>query len=144
MGAEQNKQAVLRFFEAVSNSDMVSVAGLLAPGYLRHDLVSAGPEIEGAEGVASYMASLNAAFPDMRWEIERLVAEGDRVACSYTLAATHLGEFMGIPATGRRISGHAAAILRLADGKIAENWFVADWAGILGQIGALEAVAPPA
>jgi predicted ester cyclase len=69
------------------------------------------------------------------------VAEGDWVVHHWTATATHTGEFMGIPATGRRFTAAGIVITRIADGKIAEQWRIVDVFGMMQQLGALPA--PP-
>ena len=63
--------------------------------------------------------------------IEDLIADEDRVAARLTAVGTHLGEFRGIPATGRRITTETFDIVRVADEKIAERWTIFDRGGLL-------------
>ena len=82
---------------------------------------------------------LRAAFPDQRWEIERLVAEEDRVAMYCTWTATHEGTFMGIPPTGRRASVPHMYLFRLDDGLVTEYAAVRDDLGMMRQLGLIPA-----
>lgn len=66
------------------------------------------------------------AFPDAHLTINDLVAEGNKVAMVWTINGTHRSEFMGMPATGRRIETKGIDVYRLADGKIAEIWTIGD------------------
>jgi steroid delta-isomerase-like uncharacterized protein len=79
-----------------------------------------------------------AAFPDLRITVDNIIAEGDKVAVRWTATGTHLGELMGIPASGRQIKFTGITIHRFADGKIVENWWVYDAMGMMQQI-----TAPP-
>ena len=79
-----------------------------------------------------------AAFPDLRITVDNIIAEGDKVAVCWTATGTHLGELMGIPASGRQIKFTGITIHRFADGKIVENWWVYDAMGMMQQI-----TAPP-
>ena len=63
-----------------------------------------------------------------------MIVEGDRVATRFTSRATHRGEFMGIPATGRRIEIGEVAIFRMRDGRIAEQWAYPDTATLQQQL----------
>jgi steroid delta-isomerase-like uncharacterized protein len=65
-------------------------------------------------------------------------AVGDRVIESWTFAGTHTGEFLGVPATGRRIAIRAIEIWRVADGMIVERWGVLDSGAVMAQLGLLE------
>jgi len=71
--------------------------------------------------------------------IEDVIAEGDRVAVRWTNAGTNVGDFLGIPATGRSFSVPGIDIYRLEDGKLAEHWHVVDMYGQLIQLGLLPA-----
>jgi steroid delta-isomerase-like uncharacterized protein len=76
------------------------------------------------------------AFPDLHLTLNDLVAEGDKVAF-WTANCTHKGEFMGIPATGKRIEFKGIDVYRIADGKIAEVWASGDYLGMMQQLGAI-------
>jgi len=56
---------------------------------------------------------------------------------------THTGDFMGIPASGKRVSVVAIGIMRTADGRIAEFWGSPDVMGLMQQIGALPTPGQP-
>ena len=77
------------------------------------------------------------AFPDLHITTDDLVAEGDKVAKVWTANCTHKGEFMGIPATGKRIVIKGIEVFRIADGKIAEIWASMDNLGMMQQLGVI-------
>jgi steroid delta-isomerase-like uncharacterized protein len=79
-----------------------------------------------------------AAFPDFRVAAEDTMAEGDKVAIRWTVNGTHLGELMGIPATGKKITWTGITIYRFADGEVVEYWWAYDALGMMQQI-----TAPP-
>ncbi len=62
-------------------------------------------------------------------------AEGDRVAIRWTATATHTGELMGIPATGKSVSMNGIMIDRWVNGKVAEHWEQLDMMGLMQQLG---------
>jgi predicted SnoaL-like aldol condensation-catalyzing enzyme len=66
--------------------------------------------------------------------VEDLIAEGDRVVVRWTNAGTHVGDFAGIPATGRPFTMAGIDIYRLAGGQLCEHWHVIDQLGMLGQL----------
>jgi predicted SnoaL-like aldol condensation-catalyzing enzyme len=66
-----------------------------------------------------------------------LVAERDRVVARTVFRGTHLGDFFGIPASGKRVEVHGVHIMRIADGKVAEHWGSNDDLGLMRQIGAI-------
>ena len=75
------------------------------------------------------------AFPDLRAQIEDIVAAGDRVALRVRFRGTHSGEFLGIPPTGRPIDYVSHEFYRVADGLIAEEWICSDMATLFRQLG---------
>jgi steroid delta-isomerase-like uncharacterized protein len=80
------------------------------------------PASIGREAQRERSATLLSAFPDVRFTIEDMVAEGDKVAARWEMSGTHQGAFAGIPATGKQVAIAGITIYRLADGKIAEAW----------------------
>jgi predicted ester cyclase len=74
------------------------------------------------------------AFPDLQMTIEQQIAEGPWVATRVTYRGTHMGEFAGIPATGRRIEYSGTAMDRLENGKVVEMWHTVNMHLLLRQI----------
>ncbi len=114
-----------------ANGDAV-VDRLVAPDYQDHDPFPNQPGTR--EGLKGGMASLREAFPDLTATVEDAVAEGDRVAARFVLKGTNTGLFMGRTATGKAVAFEALHVFRIADGKIAEAWGVADRAGLREQL----------
>jgi predicted ester cyclase len=81
------------------------------------------------------------AFPDMHYTVEDLIAEGDKVVCRWTVRATHQGEFMGVPATGKVVTWTGISITRFAGGKDVEDWESFDMLGLMQQLGAIPQMA---
>jgi predicted ester cyclase len=67
--------------------------------------------------------------------MQHTVVEGDKVADHLTSTGTHLGEFMGIPPTGRTVDFGEMAICRLAGGQIVSTWFQSDMLALMSQLG---------
>jgi len=81
---------------------------------------------------------LRGAFPDLRIDVDELVAEGDKVSVRLTARGTHEGVFQGIPATGRRVAWEGISMIRLEGDRIVERWFHVDNLGLMRQLGAGE------
>lgn len=94
-------------------------------------------EIHGFDAFREALGGFFDAFPDFEISVEDLIAEGDRVVGRYTTRATHTGEFMGLPATGRPVQWTGIDVYRIDDCMIAEEWFCEDLLSVLRQIGAL-------
>lgn len=79
-----------------------------------------------------------AAFPDLHLDVKSILAEKDRVALRITITATHLGDFMGLPPTNRKVAWHIVEELRFSpEGKVIEHWDVMNY---LPMLKALEKV----
>jgi steroid delta-isomerase-like uncharacterized protein len=79
------------------------------------------------------------AFPDVRFEMHDMVAEGDTVVYRWTGEGTQRGEFMGIPPSGRRFSTQGVVFSRVRDGKIVEQRRIVDVYTMMQQLGAIPA-----
>jgi steroid delta-isomerase-like uncharacterized protein len=137
MGTTENKEVVRRLYEDVYNKrDLSALDELAAPEYVEHDpLPGQGAGLEGLRDRATALID----GLDPMFTIEDVIAEDDRVAVRWTNAGTNVGDFLGIPATGRSFSVPGIDIYRLEDGKLAEHWHVIDMYGQLIQLGLLPA-----
>ena len=91
----------------------------------------------GVLGLREHYTALLKGFPDLRIEIEDIIAEGEKVAHRFTFYGTHRGEFLGIAATGKSVSASGMQINLFSDGKCIEVWSVHDSYRFLTQIGAV-------
>jgi predicted ester cyclase len=139
MSTEQNKQLVLRWREEIWNKRNVNIIDELhAPDYVGHYSGIPGP-IRGREALKQLFAAYLAGF-DIHVTPAFLIAEGDMVVVYDTSRVKHIGVFQGIPATGKEVTATSTDIYRIADGKIAEQWFEADFTGMMQQLGILPAL----
>jgi steroid delta-isomerase-like uncharacterized protein len=136
MTADSSKQVVRRFYEELWNRGNMDAADeLVAPDYVRHDL-RPGDAPPGPAGQKAVAQKFRAAFPDVRLEVEALVAEGDLVAARWTMFGTHTGVWGDVAPTGRSVRFSGVNFFRIADEKIAEIWNVRDDLGLREQLGA--------
>jgi steroid delta-isomerase-like uncharacterized protein len=89
-------------------------------------------------GAKSLYKALRVAFPDFRAEIHWQTADGDIVTTFKTYHGTHKGTFLGVPATGRKISFETVDAMRVRNGKIDAHWGVANLFSLMRQLGALD------
>jgi len=89
-----------------------------------------------AKGVGDQ--TITTALPGRRDRIDVLMAEGDEVWMQFRVAGTHAGNLYGLPATGKRVEVPEIGIMRFADGKWKEAWYLADELGLLLQLGAVD------
>jgi steroid delta-isomerase-like uncharacterized protein len=134
---EKNKLLVDRFYEEVWARGNVEFARhVFADDYVRHDLRPT-QAVPGAAGQAQIAEAFRAAFPDLEWHVDLLVAEGDLVAARWTASGTHTGAWAGGAPTGRRAEFSGVNIFRFGpEGKVVEIWNHRDDLGLQEQLGA--------
>lgn len=134
--SDQNKELMERFYaEVVNGGNLDLIDELLADDFVEHEEVPGLPK--DREGVKQFFTMMRAAFPDVNFAPERMLAEGDVVAARVTIRGTHRGEFMGIPATGRAVEFQAMDLIQFADGVATAHWGVTDMVALLTQLGAM-------
>ena len=145
MDPEANKHLIQQFYDRVwARGDVEFAEQVFADDYVRHDL-RAAQAAPGAAGQAQIAHAFRAAFPDLEWRVDLLLAEGDLVAARWTASGTHTGAWAGLAPTGRRAEFSGVNIFRFGpDGKVVEIWNHRDDLGLQEQLGAaVRAGAPP-
>jgi len=132
-----NKETVRRLYEEVGNEGSLEVVDEIAwPDHIEHNPFP--QQSQGAEGLKQRISMIRAAF-NLRFTIEHLIAEGDKVAVMWSNQGTHVGEWFGFAPTGKRVETHGVDIHLLRDGRLAEHWDVVDTVNFLASVGALQA-----
>jgi predicted ester cyclase len=107
MPVEDNKQAARRFYQEVINArNLDALDELLTPDGVDHTFGSQNPD-----QAKQFFGMVHQAFPDLHAEVHDLIAEGELVAARVTYTSTHQGEFLGIPATGRKTTTSGGRLL---------------------------------
>src|SRR4249920_1034218 len=133
MGEAENKALVGRFYDEVWVTGNLDAADeVFAPDYVRHDF-RATEALPGPEGQKKIASEFRAAFPDLRFEVELLIADGDYVVGRWTASGTNLGPWGSLEPTGRPVTFSAVNIFRFEDGKVAELWNHRDDLGLMEQ-----------
>lgn len=91
------------------------------------------------DGFKKGAMALRTAFPDIRYTIEDTIESGDKIVHLVKGAGTMTGDFMGMPATGKRATWNEIHIGRVANGRLVEHWALADQLGMLVQLGIVPA-----
>ena len=132
--AERIKAVAREYVERVWNEgDIEGMDEVLTKDQLYHD-----PTFDGAEDVAElkeFVRNYREAFPDLRYEVEEYIAEGDKAAFWGRMTGTHEGAFMGLEPTGNEIDIMGIGVVRVEDGKVAERWANFDLFGMFRQLG---------
>jgi predicted ester cyclase len=103
---EANKQLVRRLVEIVNDDDLDAI-----------DEVATGDVARGARG---WVGPFRKSFPDFRMEVVDVIAEGDKVVGHFKCSGTHLGDWNGRPASGRRFEGvDEIYVFLIRDGRLA-------------------------
>jgi steroid delta-isomerase-like uncharacterized protein len=126
---DDNKELVRRFYrEAINERDSGACERLLSEDFVHNG------ETRGRVGQRQAVDYFLTAFPDLRNEIELIIAEDDLVAAHQRWRGTHEGEFLGVEASGRQVEFTSTAVLRVRNGLIAQAWDEMDAAGLLEQL----------
>ena len=130
MSIEENKTLARRAIEEIMNQRNLAVFNELhSPDYVCH---LNSRTIQGPEPVKQLLSMVLTAFPDLHYTFEDVFGEGDRVVIRYTSRGTHQGELMGIAPTGKQVTITGTSIMRIANGKILEEWIIND---LMQQLG---------
>jgi steroid delta-isomerase-like uncharacterized protein len=134
--SERNKEVIRRaLLEAWGGGNLDVLDELVAEDYVGHEGSQPEP-VRGRAALKALMASFREAIPDLTYEIEDQLAEGEKVATKWRGSGTQSGELLGVPATGRRVSFGGISIERVVDGRVVEDWSYWDVAGLMRQLGA--------
>jgi steroid delta-isomerase-like uncharacterized protein len=134
MSIESNKEVVrsILAYDAVRllKEDGYRKSPYHAAGYLDHG--SLGDS--NLDQLSDFNCSLARAFPDFKFTIEEMVAEGDMVAVRYRFDGTHKNEYLDVPPTGKKVFIKNMGFFRIKDGKLAESWRISDMLNFLQQM----------
>ena len=135
MSAKDLKALMRRFADQWNKGKtaaMTAIDEMTANNIVFHGLAE---EIHGLKDYKKSMSELFDAFPDSHMTIDDMVVEGDKIAARYTITGTHKGEYMGIPATNKKVTIWVIEIDRIVGGKFVEGWIRFDTMGFMQQLG---------
>ncbi len=134
---ESNKAVVRRYFyEIMNEANERTIEEIISPDFL-FTIPTHGPA-RGPEGEKEEVRFLHTAFPDVHFYIEDEFADDQRVAVRWVARGTHLGDFMGIPPSGRRFWIDGIGSYHVIDGRLVESLVNEDSLNLLVQIGAVQ------
>ena len=132
MTIEADKALVRRFIKEIFELGRPeAVDELCADDFIGHTWGNADKE-----GLKAAMARVAHGLADARFSIEDEIGEGDLVAVRLTASARHVGDFMGMAASGRSYEIGEIHIFRVRDGKVSEHWHQFDRTNLMKQLGA--------
>jgi predicted ester cyclase len=128
----QNEAAVLRvLYDGLDGRNFAVLSEVLSPTYVAHTPFGTAVGIPAFEKIAG---TLIKAFPDVHLTVLEVVSEGDTVVVRDLTTATQKGPFLGIPATGKKVSWSEYQFWHLSHGKVVEEWVTFDTLGLLQQL----------
>jgi steroid delta-isomerase-like uncharacterized protein len=111
------------------------------PDFIEHDELP-GTTATGRELVAEWVTMSKLAFPDARYEIQSAVSSGDEAVYLVRFTGTHRGEFLGIPATGRKVDVLLMDWIRIGPtDRVGEHWGTMQESKLMAQLGVPQQVA---
>ncbi len=133
MNTQSPQTLAVKFAEALNTKNVDLFDTFIAPDYVQHNPAVA----QGLAGAKAFFTGWLAAFPDTQVIVEDSLTTGDRVVGRYTYTATHTGAFLGIPATGNRITMRSIDIWRVRDGRFIEHWDELNLLEVFQQLGVI-------
>ena len=136
------RQDVEELFErrqqALARRDSAALAMLHSQDGVLESPTAGGP-VQGRRAIEQVYRAWFTAFPDVKFSVEELLIDGDRVAQRLTTSGTDTGGFLNLPPTGKAFRVPLVLLCTLADNKIVHERRIYDFTGMLIQIGVLKA-----
>lgn len=117
---ETRKALVRDLYHAFSTGSFEELDDILGPAYI--DRTPNPGQAQGPDGLKQNIAAFRAAFPDGEVLPRELLADRDKVVARVTLTGTHLGEYFGMPPSGRSVTADGVETFRFDDGMVVESW----------------------
>jgi predicted ester cyclase len=131
-----NKAGCQRFYDmALNQGDLATVDSLVAADVVEHQAMPPGYPSEPIPALKQFITDWHAAFPDLKFTIEKMMGEGDEVMVYSTMTGTNTGPFMGMKPTGKAVKVEGFDLVRIENGKTVEHWGVVDVTGMMMQLG---------
>ena len=134
MSEKENIQFAEQAIAALNAHDIERYLKLIDDSYVGESETMPGP-IRGREGARKAIDMLLKAFPDLRLEVEQILASGDHVVTRVRLTGTHKGNFAGIAPTNKSVSWHACNVVEVKNGKAIRSRVYAENASLFQQLG---------
>jgi len=128
--------SIQRLYDLINAGDIDGFGRQLADDFVEHNENPGVPPTKA--GTLQYFQMMVRAFPDLRMDVQDVIASGDKAVARLQVFGTHRGEFMGIPATGKSATVNLIDITRFSDDGLArEHWGVVDQLALMQQLGVI-------
>lgn len=122
MSLQENKQLTHRFWEEIWNQgNLAAVDEIVTPDFI---LYTPQGEKHGPDGLKQWVTTIRSAAPDIRFIVDKIIAEGEEVANSWSGNGTNTGSFLGRPPSGKPIMMTGMSILQIVNKKVRAGWLV--------------------
>jgi len=136
MTEKDNTQLAEQQVAALNARDLDGYLSRIDESYVGQSETAPGP-IRGREGVRQNIETMFTAFPDLRIEIEQIIAGGDSVVVRARATGTHKGNFAGIAATNKSVVMQICSVIEIRNGKAIRGRVYADNVSLFQQLGLL-------
>lgn len=135
MSTEDNKTIADRFAQVWAAGGLHIVDELAGPDIVVSYPIPPEP-LRGREAFKAFLTEFIAGLPDAEVTVDDMIAEGDKVACRWTMRGTQHGPLFGFPPSGRSVKISGFTFYRIADGKVIEETGMGNALGLMQQLGA--------
>jgi predicted ester cyclase len=136
MTRDDKASLIERLHALWSTGDISAIPLIYAPDFVAH--MPKGwvhSELVGHSGVREAIERVRTAFSEWTETVEDIIVDGDKVVARYVSTGLHVGPFIGLAATGKRICVDEISIFRLAGDFVAEQWCLVDDLSLARQLG---------
>jgi steroid delta-isomerase-like uncharacterized protein len=121
--SEANKLLLNRWFEQVWNQKSeAAIDEMFGQQGKSHGFPEPESILVGPEAFKGVHRTFCGAFPDVHVDVDEVIAEGDHVAVRWKVSMTHLGDHLGFPASGKKVTMPGSTFVIVKGGKIAEGY----------------------
>jgi predicted ester cyclase len=119
MPAAENKRAVRRMFTAFNTGNLDIVDEIVSSDL--KDLTPFPATRPNAEGLKKQIVHIRKAFPDVKFSVEMMLAEGEKIALRWKMVGTQRGEFLGHPPSNKKVEHFGSDFITFRRGKMVEH-----------------------
>jgi steroid delta-isomerase-like uncharacterized protein len=132
----KGKGLALAIIKTLNSRSDEQIMAMYAHDYVGED-ITGGKTRYGNESVRTWMQAIYTAFPNVLYELEEYVQNGDDLVLHWVAKGNHHGTFLKIPATGKPVAIAGISMLKMENGKVKSGKLIWDLAGVLRQMGLL-------
>ncbi len=133
----RNKAAYKRFHDTIGSGDAALISKTIDELFEPDVQIRMPIQAAGTQAIKELFGRLRQGLPDLHITVEDLIADRDKVVGRNSVTGTHLGEYLGLPPTGKSVAYNEMIMFRFAGDRIAETWGVID---VLSQMRQLDAI----